>query len=210
MEAGAPLKVGIAAIVGIAGLAAAWMFLAHIEWDSYPLRVTFGDTRGLQLQAPVRMSGVKVGAVKAIDLDVRTRKPVVTLRIQSRYREAIPSDSRIMVTTGLLVTNPLVEIVPGSASTAMDPGTLYVGEEPLSTLAQLSPETDRIVKQFSASLEAMSPKLSRSMEHVEGILRRTETMMADFGVISGRARRIASNPQIERTLSSALRDLEVI
>jgi phospholipid/cholesterol/gamma-HCH transport system substrate-binding protein len=210
MDQRAPLKVGIAAIIGLGGLIGAWMFLAHLDWDSYPVRVVFPDTRGLQLQAPVRMRGVKIGTVKSIELDLTTRKPVVTLRILSRYRQAIPVDSRILITTGLLVTNPQVEIIPGTSSDVMSPETVYQGEEPLSTLAQISPETDRIVKQFSASLDALTPKLTRSMEHVEGILRRTETMVADFGVISSRARRIAANPQLEKTINAALVDIEAI
>ncbi len=210
MDARSHIKVGITAVLGIGGLIAAWMYLARLDWDTYPIRVAFPDTRGLQLQAVVRMNGVKIGTVKGIELDLTSRRPVVTLRIQRKYREAIPEDSRVLITTGLLVTNPQVEIVPGSAATFMRSDRLYRGEEPLSALAQISPETDKIVKQFSASLEAMTPRLARSMEHVEGILRRTETMVADFSVISARARRIASDPQIEKTLNSALRDLEVI
>jgi phospholipid/cholesterol/gamma-HCH transport system substrate-binding protein len=210
MDPRVTLKVGAAALLGLAGLLAAWMFLAHYDWDTFALRVAFEDSRGLQLQAPVRMSGVKIGEVRDIALDLRTRKPVVTLRIQSRYRQSIPVDSTIAITTGLLVADPQVEVIPGRSTAFMAPGGLYAGQAPLSPLAQLSPETDQIVKRFAATLDAMTPKLDRSMTHVEGILRRTETMMGDFGVITSRARRIASDPQIEKTLRSALRDLEVI
>ena len=210
MEGRAPLKVGIAAVVGFLGLFYAWAYLSRLGLDTFRVRVVFPDTRGLLAQAPVRMNGVKIGNVKDIELDMQTRKPIVTLSIARKYRNAIPDDSKILISTGLLVSNPQIEIVPGSSETPMDPNALYYGEEPLSTLAQISPETDRIVKEFSAALEAMSPRLTRSMEHVEGILRRTETMMADFGVISGRARRIASNPRIEKTLKGALVDLEAI
>lgn len=210
MDSRATLKVGVAALVGLAALMAAWMFLAHYDWNTFALRIAFSDSRGLQLQAPVRMSGVKIGEVQAIDLDLQTRKPVVTLRIQNRYKQSIPADSRIMITTGLLVTNPQVEVIPGSSRDVMTTGELYAGQEPLSPLAQLSPETDLIVKRFAATLDAMTPKLDRSMTHIEGILRRTEVMMGDFGVISARARRLASDPQLESTLRSALRDLEVV
>ncbi len=210
MDGRAPLKVGIAAVIGFVGLFYAWSYLAHLDLDAFAIRVVFPDTRGLQAQAAVRMNGVKIGNVKDIELDMQSMKPIVTLRIARKYLRAIPADSKILISTGLLVSNPQIEIVPGVSGTPMNPAELYQGEEPLSTLAQISPETDRIVKEFSASLEAMSPRLTRSMEHVEGILRRTETMMADFGVISGRARRIASNPQIEKTLNAALVDLEAI
>ncbi len=210
MDGRAPLKVGIAAVLGFVGLFYAWSYLAHLDLDTFAIRVIFPDTRGLQPQAAVRMNGVKIGNVKDIELDLQSRKPIVTLRIGRKYLKAIPADSKIVISTGLLVSNPQIEIVPGVSEAAMRPGGLYRGEEPLSALAQISPETDRIVKEFSASLEAMSPRLTRSMDHVEGILRRTETMMADFGVISGRARRIASNPQIEKTLNDVLVDLDAI
>lgn len=210
MDARASIKVGIAAFVGLGGLLATWAFLAHQDWNTFVIRVQFRDTRGLQLQAPVRMSGVKIGEVKQIELDVRTRTPIVTLRIENRYRQTIPADSQIVISTGLLVTNPQVEIMPGRSSAVMLAGHTYRGGEPLSPLAQLAPEMDAVVKRLTATLDAMTPKLSRSMDHVEGILRRTETMVADLQTVTGRARRIASDPQIERTLRGTLRDLEVI
>lgn len=210
MDLKATVKVGIAAILGLAGLLAAWAYLAHQDWNTFPLTVRFDDTRGLQLQAPVRMSGVKIGEVKGIELDLTTRKPVVTLRIGNQYRNAIPEDSSIVITTGLLVVNPQVEILPGKSASTMQPGRVYAGAAPISPLAQLSPETDQILKRFSAALETLTPKLDRSMQHVEGILRRTEAMTADLAAITAHARRMAADPQLERTLRSVLRDLEVM
>jgi len=210
MDPRATVKVGIAVILGLAGLIAAWSFLAHEDWNTYPLQVRFEDSRGLQVQAPVRMSGVKIGEVKTIELDPKTRKPIVTLRIDNKYRQAIPEDSRIVITTGVLVTNPQVEVIPGKSAVAMRPGKVYAGAEPLSPLAQLSPETDRIIKQFEAAVKAMTPQLEQSMTHVEGILRNTEVMTADLAVVASRARRLASEPQIEQTLHSVLNDLDAV
>lgn len=203
-------KVGITILVSGVMLAVLWSYLAHWDWNTYPLKIRFTDTRGLQIQAPVLMNGVKIGEVKDIELDLRTRQPIVTLRLQSKYESGIPVDSRVMITTGLLVSSPQIEVAPGRSSVMMKAGRTYRGADPESMLSQISPETDRVVKQFSTAMEAMTPRLDRSMEHIEGILKRTEVMMGDFGVVSNRARHLASDPQIERTLRSSLRDLQVI
>lgn len=208
MERWATLKVGIAVLLGIAGLLMTWSFLAHRDWNSYTLMVRFPDTRGLQLQAPVRLSGVRIGEVSGIELRLPSREPVVTLRIQNRYRGAIPDDSRVVITTGLLVTTPQVEIIPGVSRTAMVPGRVYEGSEPQSPLAQLSPEADIIVRRFTNLLDTMSPSLERSMAHVEGILKRTETVMTDAAAVSARVRQIAYDPELERSLRATLRNLE--
>jgi len=204
------VKVGIAALLSIAGLIAAWSFLAHQDWNTFPLQVRFEDTQGLQLQAPVRMSGVKIGEVKAIELDLENHMPLVTLRIENRYRNAIPEDSRIEIRTGLLVSNPQIEIVPGTSSRAMVPGRTYSGAPPKTLLAQVSPETDQALRRMTSLLEEMTPSLRRSMSRVEGILQRTEKVVTDLGVVTGRVRRIASDPQLERTVRTVLRDLEAM
>lgn len=210
MDAKSSLKVGLAVVLGIAGVVAAWAYLAHLDWNTYAVRVAFADSRGLQPQAPVRMNGVKIGEVRDIELDPASRKPVATLRIEERYRTTIPADSKISITTGLLVTNPQVEIVPGRSTQPLGTDRIYEGQEPSSALAQISPETDQIVKRLAATLDTLTPKLARSMDHVEGILSRTERMVADLTVVSDRARTIAADPDVAKALRSSLRDMEAI
>src|SRR5712692_8626213 len=109
MESRAAVKVGVMVVVGMGLLLAAWVFLAHLDLNHYRLYAQFDDTKGLQKQTPVRMNGVAVGEVKDIQLG-SDLKPVVTLAINNAYK--VPADSKIRITSGLLITNPQIEIIP--------------------------------------------------------------------------------------------------
>lgn len=214
MDPKAAAKVGVAVLIGIALFWGAWRFFAHLNLNRYSLYVVFEDTRGLQRQTSVRMNGVPIGEVKEIKLDPDTLKPVVHLMIDNRYRDKIPDDSVIRITSGILITNPQIEITPGKSATTLKPDTYwpepYVQKAPAGTLAQISPEADRAVRQLTASLESLTPKLSQSLDQIQGILKRTDAMLANFQATSESARSLLTDPKIRQTLHATLDDLRAV
>lgn len=212
MEAKAAVKVGIMVLIGFAVFGAVWYFLAHLNPGHYRLYAVFRDTKGLQPQTPLRMNGVAIGEVEKVELDKQTLHPVVTLTIADRYR--VPVESSLVISSGILITNPQIEIIPpknvaGMATYA--PGSTwdaaYVQKEPSSALAQLSPEADKAMKQLTVTVQTLTPRLTKTMDELHGILKRTDAMMVNFQAASLSARNLVADPQIRFTMHQLLADM---
>lgn len=97
------LIVGIFVLVGLGALAYLSLQVGGLEFgggDKIVLKATFDDIGGLSVRAPVRIAGVKVGQVSAIDLDDELRATVY-LEVESDLELSIDSSAAIR-TSGLL------------------------------------------------------------------------------------------------------------
>jgi phospholipid/cholesterol/gamma-HCH transport system substrate-binding protein len=212
MESRAAIKVGVVVLVGFALFYAGWYFLAHMNLNSYKLRAVFRDTKGLQRQTPLRMNGVTIGEVKSVDLDPGSLMPVVSLSVDNKYR--IPRNSRIQITSGLLISNPQIEIIPGNTGTYYADGEKwddpFVQKMPASGLAAMSPEADVAIKHLSHSLEVLDKKLPATLASLQGILKRTDRMMVNFEQASYSAKSLAGDPKIRNTMYALMDDMKAV
>ncbi len=97
------LIVGIFVLIGLGALAYLSLQVGGLEFggpDKMVLKATFDDIGGLSVRAPVRIAGVKVGQVSAIDLDDELRATVY-LEVESDLELSIDSSAAIR-TSGLL------------------------------------------------------------------------------------------------------------
>lgn len=78
---------------------------------SYEVKADFDNIGDLKVRAPVSVAGVKVGQVKAIELNKNTYKAVVTMVINEKNH--IPSDSSASILTAGLLGANFVSITPG-------------------------------------------------------------------------------------------------
>lgn len=69
---------------------------------TYKIYATFDNIGGLKVSSPVRLGGVVIGRVDAIELDPKTYLPRVTLDIESRYNQIPDTSSLAVRTSGLL------------------------------------------------------------------------------------------------------------
>jgi phospholipid/cholesterol/gamma-HCH transport system substrate-binding protein len=108
-------------LVGLAVVAVAGFFLyvslqqgSEAEpRDSYVLHAKFNRVDGIATGSDVRMAGVKVGAVSAIDLDPKTYKAVVTFSMKDGIE--VPDDSTAQVLTDGLLGGAYVGIMVGGS-----------------------------------------------------------------------------------------------
>ena len=91
--------------------------------DRYPLIAKFTQLGQLRTNAPVKIGGVIVGQVQAIELDPKTFQSVVTLSIDGRYQDLSADTSAGIFTSGLLGES-YVGLQPGG-----DPEPLRAGDE---------------------------------------------------------------------------------
>ncbi|GAB3746408.1 outer membrane lipid asymmetry maintenance protein MlaD [Lysobacter olei] len=91
--------------------------------DSYPLKARFTTIGALRPNAPVKIGGVAIGQVENIELDPVKFDSVVTLAINSRYKD-LPSDTAASILTSGLLGESYINLAPGG-----DPETLKAGDE---------------------------------------------------------------------------------
>ena len=97
------LVVGLFVLLGLGALAYLSLQIGGLEFGSSErivLRATFDDIGGLSPRAPVRVAGVKIGRVSAIELDEDLRA-MVSLDVEAGLDLSIDSTAAIR-TAGLL------------------------------------------------------------------------------------------------------------
>ncbi len=111
----------------------------------YRFTASFAEATQLSTEADVRISGVPVGKVKAIEPDKQTGRSDVEIELESRYAP-LPSDARAILRQKTLLGETYVELTPGSPDAPKLPegGALRQGQ--VSDTVQL----DEIFRTFDA------------------------------------------------------------
>ena len=81
--------------------------------DSFSLTAKFDDINGILAGSSVKMSGVDIGSVKKIDIDLTTFEAVITLDFKNKYN--FPDDSEASIQTDGLLGGSYVSIIPGGS-----------------------------------------------------------------------------------------------
>ncbi len=85
------------------------------QGSSYPLRASFRSAEGVRVGTDVRLAGVKVGTVTALDLNPATFFADATLSVRQDVQ--VPDDSSILISSEGLLGGNFVEISPGGSGT---------------------------------------------------------------------------------------------
>jgi phospholipid/cholesterol/gamma-HCH transport system substrate-binding protein len=116
-----------------------------LQPKGYRFTVSFNEAGQLAQEADVRISGVSVGKVKAIDPDAASGRSDATIQLDARYAP-LPRDTRAMLRQKTLLGETYVELTPGRRATGnlADGGRLPAG--------QVAPtvELDEIFRAFDA------------------------------------------------------------
>ena len=93
--------------------------------ESYRVTIPFEEATQLAVESDVRISGVSVGKVKAIDLSETGSFADATIEMDAKYAP-IPSNTKAMLRQKTLLGETYVELTPGDPETGMLPegGTL--------------------------------------------------------------------------------------
>lgn len=124
-------RVGIFVIFIIAGILAFIFSQTHFRWKGYEIGVSFNYVGGLAIGSPVRVSGVRVGEVKRIEIlyDV---VPKVIVRLKLKPDVKIGKHSKITIRTLGIIGEKYVEITPTSEKEYISPGEIVKGVDPIS------------------------------------------------------------------------------
>lgn len=109
--------------------------------EGYLVDARFDNIGSLKVRAPVTMAGVRVGRVSEISFDAKTFEAVVKLRIEDRYRDAIPDDTFAKIFTAGLLGEQYVGLDAGGSAT-------YLADGSQISLTQSALVLEEIIGQF--------------------------------------------------------------
>lgn len=88
--------------------------------ETYPLVASFRAVDGISVGSDVRLAGVKVGSITALDLNPTTFYADAEVQIDKAI--ILPDDSAILVSSEGLLGGNYIEIVPGGSADVLAPG----------------------------------------------------------------------------------------
>ena len=81
--------------------------------ERFSLTARFDNINGILTGSSVKMSGVDIGSVKKIDIDLNTFEAVITMDFKNKYN--FPDDSEASIQTDGLLGGSYVSIIPGGS-----------------------------------------------------------------------------------------------
>jgi phospholipid/cholesterol/gamma-HCH transport system substrate-binding protein len=101
----------------------------------YALTGAFRSAEGVRVGTEVRLAGVKVGQVTAMDLDPASFTARVQIRIDDRVR--LPADSTLAVASEGLLGGTFLDVLPGGLPFDLEPGDSFQDTQSAVGLVQL-------------------------------------------------------------------------
>ncbi len=104
---------------------------------TYTLKARFTNLGQLRPMAPVKIGGVPIGKVAAIELDPKKLDAMVVLDIDARYKD-LPIDTSASILTGGLLGESYVGLQPGGDVETLKPGEEIAYTTPAVDLIQMA------------------------------------------------------------------------
>jgi phospholipid/cholesterol/gamma-HCH transport system substrate-binding protein len=137
----------------------------------YDLIAEFGEVGGLIEGATVRLAGVQIGRVTAVELPEKPGGKVrVTLTIARRYSERVRRDSEAKISTQGLLGDKIIEISIGTpAAPALKPGETLATQDSveMQQMFKAGAETLQTVRELATSLKTTAERVDRIAREVE-------------------------------------------
>lgn len=224
------VKVGVLILVALGLLGGFVIIMGGLSFQpTFTVYVDFDNPGGLKAGAPVRISGVKVGRVAAIEfrggkLDPKSRGPEALIRVvttlESQFRESVFDNSRWFVTTQGVLGEAYLAIEPGTPDhPLLKDGAIVRGISP-PRLDLLMSEAYELLHLAYTSVTENQKKLGETFDDLHRTLHGTgdffekngpkmDRMMDDAQALSAEARdtlaaarqKYVENPQITRIMN---------
>lgn len=210
MESRTVTKVGSVVILALLVFGGLYLYLSHLNPNTYKVKVRFEDSLGLARQSVVRMQGVAIGEVQNVTLDQSHHPPVpiVTLAINNRYK--IPEGSRFVIVSGILITTPQIQIRP-SDSTAMlntDGSALVEGDKPQGALASLDPKLEQAVEDSTKLVKDLQTTMKNTSTKLNDVLDKTRTLLDNTNKTVVATQGFVADPALKNRLLMTLQNFQ--
>jgi phospholipid/cholesterol/gamma-HCH transport system substrate-binding protein len=172
------LKVGVLVIVALAALTALVFLMSGSTGGLFTGKITlrsyFENAAGVKVGAPVNLEGVTIGNVTAVKI-VASRKltPVeVTMKVGSKYRDAVHTDSTSSLETIGVLGDTVVDINSKSAT-----GPAVQNNAELKT--NETPNLSDVIKSSQGTIEQLNTILAK-VDHLADSLNSTKGSIGEL------------------------------
>ena len=90
--------------------------------DGYNISLIFGSSAGLKTGDSVKISGIDVGKIIRLDLDLDDYNAKIHINLSNEVK--IPEDSSARITSSSLLGGNFLDIIPGSSETFLKPNDI--------------------------------------------------------------------------------------
>ena len=210
MQSRAVTKVGSMVLLAMFVFGGLYLYLSHINPNTYKVKVRFDDTLGLQKQSLVLMQGVSIGEVANVTLDQNQHppQPVVTLAINNKY--TIPEGSHFVVVSGLLITTPKILVKPSAEATYLltDNTAIVDGDKAQGALASLDPKLEEAVQNSTRLVNDLQITLKSTSGKLNDVLDRTKTLLDTTNKTVASTQSFVGDPVLKSRLLSTLQNFQ--
>ena len=178
------VRVGLFVIFGLGLMMVAVFLIGDVRglWQrKVTYRTAFSDVAGLKPGAPVRMGGLDIGAVTAVDHshDPGDARVYVSIAVSTKETVRVRADSMAHVSNKGLLGDKMIEISAGTpAAPEQDPNVLIHSEEPsdvFSLANKVAAVTERTIEQLEPLAHSLGdPKLA---DDIKGTLSGVRTLL---------------------------------
>ena len=147
------LKVGVLTIVALTIAAALIFSLTGAKgffWQRYKLKTRFGDVAGLAPGSPVRIAGVQVGSVKAIEF--AGEQVDITFEVNKENRERITDRSTATLGSVSLLGTSAIDIAPSISGTPIPDYGYVPARKPVPTLTDVATKANMGIDEITGLL----------------------------------------------------------
>jgi phospholipid/cholesterol/gamma-HCH transport system substrate-binding protein len=169
---------------------------------SNELVILYNYAGGIDKGSPVRVMGIEVGKVKAIEFDPNGKtgtgeevKLKIKISINKNAWETIRQDSHFYINMAGVIGEKFLEISPGTTtSPAFEPGASVRGEDP--------PRIDQMISQGYGLAGKILDIVSKNEGSVTGMITQIDQLITNFNKTLTLLDRTSKNKDIEKLLNN--------
>jgi phospholipid/cholesterol/gamma-HCH transport system substrate-binding protein len=212
------LKIGIVALVAL--LLAVLIIIAvggqgGFAWQRYELKTKFKNVQGLKSGAIVRVAGVDVGKVTAVDFvgaDVQ-----ITLEVNEENKSRITDQSRASIGSLSLLGEPIIEISPSAQGTPLKDGDFIQSARTPGQIADVAEnatltleEATGLIKEIRAGKGTIGKLFAddQMYREVNQLVSSAETVAASINHGNGTLGLLIRDPGVYKQANTALANLQ--
>jgi phospholipid/cholesterol/gamma-HCH transport system substrate-binding protein len=170
--------------------------------ESNELTILYNYAGGIDKGSPVRVMGIEVGKVKAINFDPAGKsetgeevKLKIKISINKNAWETVRKDSRFYINMAGVIGEKFLEISPGTIATpAFTPGDSVRGEDP--------PRIDQMISQGYGLAGKILDLVSKNEGSVTGIISQIDQLITNFNKTLMLLDRTSKNKDIEKLVNN--------